>query len=121
MEGPTVLHYAVGQEITEHFDFVNPKIPKYQEEITRRGERIITFLIYLNGDYAGGETEFPVLGVRHKGRRGEGLFFVNALPSGAPDSRMVHAGRPPTSGEKWIASQFIRNRVALNARAEHIG
>jgi hypothetical protein len=121
LEGPTVLHYAVGQEITNHFDFVNPEMPNYDDEISRRGERVITFLIYLNDDYDGGETEFPELGVRHKGRRREGLFFVNALPNGKPDTRMVHAGRPPSSGEKWVFSQFIRTRVALNARAERVG
>jgi prolyl 4-hydroxylase len=121
LEGPTVLHYAPGQEITNHFDFVNPEMPNYDDEIGRRGERIITFLIYLNDDYGGGETDFPELGVRHKGRRRDGLFFVNALPNGKPDRRMVHAGRPPTSGEKWVFSQFIRNRIALNARAERVG
>jgi hypothetical protein len=121
MEGPTILHYAVGQEITNHFDFLNPNNPNYEDEIRHRGERIITFLVYLNDDYGGGETEFPELRVRHKGRRREGLLFVNALPSGKPDARMVHAGRPPTSGEKWIVSQFIRNRPALNARAERVG
>ncbi len=121
MEGPTVLHYEVGQQITDHFDFLNPKIPSYEEEVRRRGERIITFLVYLNDDYVGGETEFPVLGLRHKGRRREGLFFVNALPDGKPDTRMVHGGRPPANGEKWIMSQFVRNRPALNARAERVG
>ncbi len=121
LEGPTVLHYAVGEEITNHFDFLNTEMPNYDDEVSRRGERIITFLIYLNDDYGGGETEFPELGVRHKGRRREGLFFVNALPNGKPDTRMVHAGRPPTSGEKWVFSQFIRTRVALNARAERVG
>jgi hypothetical protein len=121
LEGPTVLHYEVGQEITNHYDFLNPEMSNYDEEVSRRGERIITFLIYLNDGYGGGETEFPALGVRHKGRRRDGLFFVNALPNGKPDTRMVHAGRPPTSGEKWVFSQFIRNRVALNARAERVG
>jgi len=120
MEGPTVLHYEVGEQITNHFDFLNPEIPNYEDEIRRRGERIVTFLIYLNDDYGGGETDFPELGVQHKGRRRDGLFFVNALPNGKPDTRMVHAGRPPTTGEKWIFSQFIRNRAALNARAEHV-
>ena len=120
MEGPTVLHYEVGEEITNHYDFLNPRSPNYQDEISRRGERIITFLVYLNDDYGGGETEFPQLGISHKGKRREGLLFVNALPSGPPDTRMVHAGRPPTSGDKWIVSQFIRNRAVLNARAEHV-
>jgi hypothetical protein len=120
MEGPTVLHYEVGEQITNHYDFLNPQSPNYHDEVRRRGERIITFLVYLNDDYGGGNTEFPELGISHKGKRGEGLLFVNALPSGLPDLRMVHTGRPPTSGEKWIVSQFIRNRAALNTRAERV-
>lgn len=121
MEGPTVLHYEPGQQITDHFDFLNPGLPIYAQELAARGERIITFLAYLNDDYDAGETDFPRLGVRHKGRRGSGLFFVNALPDGRPDLRTVHAGRPPTRGEKWIVSQFFRSQPAWNARAERIG
>jgi hypothetical protein len=120
MEGPTVLHYAIGEQITNHYDFVNPKIPNYAAEIAQRGQRIITFLVYLNDDYEGGETDFPTLSLRYHGAKGDGLFFTNALPNGKPDARMVHAGMPPTSGEKWIIAQFIRSRPALNARAERV-
>lgn len=112
MEAPTVLHYDVGEEISEHYDFVDPQTPNYAQQIARDGQRIITFLVYLNDDYEGGETDFPRLGVTHKGVRGEGLFFTNALASGEADVRSVHAGRPPTTGEKWIVSQFVRNRRA---------
>jgi hypothetical protein len=113
MEATAILHYAVGEQITNHFDFVDPRIPNYEQEIRTNGQRVLTFLIYLNDDYEGGETEFPELGVIHKGRRGEGLFFVNALENNEPDLRMVHAGRPPTKGEKWIVSQFVRSRRVL--------
>jgi hypothetical protein len=113
MEAPAVLHYNVGEQIINHYDFVDPDTPNYAREIAERGERVMTFLVYLNDDYAGGETDFPRLGVTHKGRVGDGLYFVNALPSGGPDRRMLHAGRPPTRGEKWIVSQFIRDRAAL--------
>ncbi|HET7134052.1 MAG TPA: 2OG-Fe(II) oxygenase [Gammaproteobacteria bacterium] len=116
-EGPAVLHYAVGEEIENHFDFVDPATPNYASVIEKQGERIVTFLVYLNDDYDGGETDFPQLGVRHRGSRGEGLMFVNALPAGGPDLRMVHAGLPPVRGEKWIVSQFVRNRPSLNARS----
>lgn len=115
MEAPAVLHYDVGEQINNHFDFINPQTPGYAEEIARRGERVVTFLVYLNESYAGGETEFPKLGVKHKGTRGEGLYFVNALAGGGPDLRTLHAGRPPLSGEKWIVSQFIRDRRVLPA------
>ncbi len=113
MEAPAVLHYDVGEQISNHYDFINPQTPGYADEIARRGERVVTFLVYLNDGYAGGETEFPKLGLKHKPACGEGLFFVNALPGGEPDLRTLHAGRPPTSGEKWIVSQFIRNRRVL--------
>jgi prolyl 4-hydroxylase len=111
LEPLSVLHYAVGEEITEHFDFVDPlQTPNYQQELAENGQRIVTFLVYLNDDYSGGKTEMRELGISHQGRQGEGLFFVNALPNGDPDRRTVHAGRPPTQGEKWIVSQFMRGR-----------
>jgi hypothetical protein len=111
MEGTAILNYRPGQEISDHYDFVDPDMPDYQKEISENGQRVITFLIYLNDDYRGGDTIFPKLGIRHKGRTGDGLFFVNALPNGDSDLRSLHAGTAPLNGEKWIVSQFIRNRV----------
>jgi prolyl 4-hydroxylase len=109
-EASSVLHYKVGQAIRNHFDFIDPQSPNYEEQIRTQGQRVITFLLYLNDDYEGGETAFPELGISHKGKAGEGMYFVNALQDGSPDIRTLHAGQPPTSGEKWIVSQFIRNR-----------
>ena len=108
----TVLHYDVGEEITDHYDFIDPSIANYSHEIAQQGERVVTFLVYLNDDYAHGETAFPRLGIDHKGSRGEGLFFVNAI-DGKADTRTLHAGRTPAGGEKWIISQFVRDRPLL--------
>lgn len=110
LEPLSVLHYADGEEITEHFDFVDPDVPDYDRQIASQGQRVVTFLAYLNDDYGGGETDFPEIGIRHKGRRGDGLFFVNARADGSADTRTLHAGRAPTNGEKWIVSQFMRDR-----------
>jgi hypothetical protein len=88
-------------------------VPDYDQEIAQRGQRIVTFLVYLNDGYAGGETEFPRLDIKHKGRAGEGLSFSNALADGRSDLRTLHAGRPPTRGDKWIVSQFVRDRAML--------
>jgi prolyl 4-hydroxylase len=115
MEGNSILHYARGEEITNHFDFVDPNTPNYDQEIASNGQRILTFLVYLNDGYEGGETDFPALGIAHQGQRGEGLYFVNALENNTPDLRTIHAGRPPTRGEKWIVSQFVRSRPVLSA------
>ena len=110
LEAMMVLHYAVGEAFVDHFDFVDPRSPNAADDIARHGQRIITFLIYLNEGCEGGETAFPRLGLAHKPRAGEALFFHNTDAQGAPDLRTLHAGRPPRSGEKWVVSQFIRNR-----------
>jgi prolyl 4-hydroxylase len=121
LEAATVLHYSPGEQITDHYDFVNPRMPDYATEIAQRGQRIATFLVYLNDDYEDGETAFPQLGLRYHGGKRGALFFVNALPNGEPDLRMVHAGLPPKDNEKWLMSQFIRNRPVSGLRAEKQG
>jgi hypothetical protein len=51
-----------------------------------------------------------LLGFGYKGETGSGLMFTNLDSAGRPDRRMLHAGQPPTAGEKWVLSQWIRDR-----------
>lgn len=108
MEPTSVLHYKPGQEFRPHHDFLDPRVPSFAAEIAKAGQRIATFLIYLSGDFEDGETDFPQLGYRFKGRKGDAIFFHNVDARGAPDPRTLHAGRPPLRGEKWLLSQWIR-------------
>jgi prolyl 4-hydroxylase len=112
MEVPTVLHYSEGQEFLPHFDItLNPDSPDYEERLAKGDrQRVITFLLYLNDDYEGGATEFPVIDLSWKGRKGAGLFFWNVQPCGALDERTLHAGAPVSRGEKWVLSQWIEGR-----------
>jgi prolyl 4-hydroxylase len=95
-----VLRYRPGQEYRPHFDAIGDS----------DNQRAQTFLVYLNDDYRGGETEFLATGLKVKGKKGDGLLFRNADPSGAPDPRSQHAGLPVTAGEKYLASRWIRER-----------
>jgi len=110
-EDTQVLHYAPGEEFRPHFDFLDIAQPGHAMAAAAGGQRVVTFLIYLNEGYDGGETAFPTLGRRYKGRTGDALFFYNALPDGTPDRRTLHAGTPTTRGEKYLFSQWIRFRV----------
>jgi hypothetical protein len=112
LEISTVLHYLPGQEFMPHYDFLDDTWPGYTQQIAADGQRIFTFLIYLNESFEGGETDFPRIGLRHKGRIGDALFFWNVLPNGAVDRDTLHAGLPPATGEKWLFSQWVRNRPA---------
>ena len=113
LEAFAVLNYAPNEEYGEHVDYLDPAIPAYAAELARQGQRVATCLIYLNDDYEGGETEFPQLRIRFRGRRGDALIFFSADASGRPDPRTVHAGRTPSSGQKWLLSQFFRNRQVV--------
>jgi prolyl 4-hydroxylase len=110
MDAPAILHYAVGQEFSPHFDFLDLSVPGHVAEMAAIGQRVLTFLVYLNDGFEGAETDFPAIGWRFKGKKGDAVFFWNVHPDGTPDPLTLHAGRAPTRGEKWLLSQWVRGR-----------
>ena len=96
-----VLRYRPGGEYRPHFD----AIPGFANQ------RAMTFLVWLNDDYEGGETFFPAPGLKLKGRTGDAILFRNAGADGRRDPAAGHAGLPVTRGEKRIASRWIRQRT----------
>jgi hypothetical protein len=112
-EPTNILHYARGQRFTRHYDFivVDPdRQPALAQEVSRIGQRAMTFLIYLNDQFEGGETEFPQLDWRFKGAAGDALMFWNLSESGGCELSSLHAGLEVTKGEKWLYSKWIRQK-----------
>jgi prolyl 4-hydroxylase len=105
-----LLHYSPGEQFALHADFIEAKTPDLARELAARGQRSATFLIYLNDGYEGGATQFPRLSWQYRGGRGDALLFSNVDANGAADYDTIHAGMPPTSGEKWVLSQWVRTR-----------
>jgi prolyl 4-hydroxylase len=99
-EALQILRYRPGQQYRNHLDFVQ----------TGENVRAQTALVYLNHDYKGGETCFVKTGLKVKGRKGDALIFRNALSDRRPDPLSEHAGLPVTSGTKFLASRWIRER-----------
>ena len=110
LERSSVFRYSVGQTFAAHFDFLQPS-PQLNEEIRRWGQRPVTFLVYLNDAFEAGETHFIALDRKLRGGVGDALFFHNVDEGGVPEPLTEHAGLPPTRGEKWLLSQFIRDRA----------
>lgn len=109
-EPTNILHYAPGQEYRPHFDFIDPGVAHFARELQTVGQRVVTFLIYLNDDYEGGATTFPRLDWSFKGKAGDALAFWN-VTDGKPDPRTLHAGTPTTHGVKWLFSKWVRDRA----------
>jgi predicted 2-oxoglutarate/Fe(II)-dependent dioxygenase YbiX len=110
LEPPEVLHYAVGECYRPHVDFFHPQLPNFADQMRAKGQRVKTCLVYLNDDFEGGETEFPKLKLKYRGRAGDALIFENVKPNGSGDLQTLHTGLPPTRGEKWLFSQWIRSK-----------
>lgn len=94
-----ILRYSPGQEYKPHIDALPGTT----------NQRRWTVLVYLNQGYSGGETSFTELSFSVLGNKGDALIFRNTLSDGRTDDRMRHAGRPVTSGVKWLASRWIRS------------
>jgi prolyl 4-hydroxylase len=107
-EPTQVLRYETGQRFARHHDYLDPKLAGHAAEIARRGQRAVTFLIYLNDAFEAGDTHFPMIGVRRRCPTGGALYFGNVDTAGVPDPRTLHEGTAPTRGEKWLLSQWIR-------------
>lgn len=102
----TVLRYEPGQEYRPHRDYLPPGT--IQMDRPHAGNRTRTVIVYLNAVEAGGATEFPVPGLRVEPVTGRAVVFDNLHADGTPDPDSLHAGTPVETGEKWLATLWIR-------------
>lgn len=109
-ETSNVLHYDVGETFSPHYDTFLPEQMRTEPDAARYGHRLFTALVYLNTEYEGGETAFPLLKWSHRGGKGNALIWRNVTTNVELDRNTLHAGSPPTSGEKWVLSQWIRGK-----------
>lgn len=107
-ENIQVLQYAVGGEYRPHYDFFDPSNEGGKFHLLRGGQRVASFLMYLNTPEAGGETIFPQLNIKVTPRKGDALLFYNCDPNGNVDPRTLHGGAPVVRGEKWLATKWLR-------------
>lgn len=74
-------------------------------------QRIATMLVYLKAPDDGGETDFPELKLSTKPEKGKAVFFWVSDPKTKKlFKQTLHAGMPVRSGEKIIATQWVRGK-----------
>lgn len=105
-----LLRYLPGQEYRPHRDYLPPSAPGNSPHPDAPGQRVHTVFAYLADVEAGGETDFPLLGVRITPKTGRVVHFVNLDAAGAPDPRTLHAGMPVRAGVKWLGTLWTRQR-----------
>lgn len=102
-----VLHYSIGEEYKPHYDFFGGV--DGINNFNHSQQRIKTICLYLNEVTLGGETSFPRLNKSVTPEKGKVVFFENInLQTDEPYLESLHAGQPVLSGEKWLATLWIR-------------
>jgi prolyl 4-hydroxylase len=107
-ENLQIVQYAPGGEYIPHFDYFDPETPGGAEELAGNSQRLLTVIMYLSDVEGGGWTQFPDLNVEFTPMKGAALLFPALDPQGSLFRPSLHWGRPVFSGEKWIATKWIR-------------
>jgi len=103
-----VVHYQGGEEYKPHWDACVGE-GRCDEFLKRGGDRYATFILYLNDDLEDGETEFPKRNIKVKPEKGKAVLFFNLEDDNITHKdNSLHAGLPPTKGEKWMCNKWIR-------------
>ena len=122
MEEPQIVRYKTGQEFSWHYD----EVPSAQ--LDNGGQRVGTFLVYLNDVARGGGTEFRDLCDPHghpltvQPKQGRVCLFFPADGEGHPDDRTLHKGQVARDEKRiiqiWFHERDYRATLPPNNRQE---
>ena len=93
------VRYKRGQRFKPHYD-ATTELP-----------RLTTYLLYLNDDFEGGNTAFPLLGYEVKPKAGACLRFPSCDRMGRILWPSLHGGLPVKSGVKYALNIWVRRPV----------
>lgn len=93
--------YGPNQQYRAHHDY-------FSTGKNLENNRIWTFIIYLNEDFTGGATEFPLLNIGVRPRAGSGVFFKYDYDDTEINNKTLHAGTPVMTGSKTIVTAWFR-------------
>ena len=102
-----VVNYGSGGFFIPHYDACDGDSEYCERMNGNNGPRYLTFMVYLNDDFEGGETIFPVINKLVKPAKGKAVLFRNVNDNGNIINQSFHGGEPVKSGEKWIINKWI--------------
>jgi len=102
-----VVNYQPGGFFKSHYDACEGDEKFCKRMNGEHGPRLLTVLIYLNDNFTGGETVFPLINKTVKPKKGKAVIFKNIDNNGIIIKQALHGGEPVISGEKWIANKWI--------------
>lgn len=116
-----ITKYLKDGEYGDHYDsFIIKEKSMFNQDffdccMSHGGQRIYTFVFYLNDDFSGGETEFPKLNIKVKPQTGKVAYWKNTDSEGNTNELMLHKGSKVLSNEKWVVVIYVREKEFIEA------
>ncbi|KAL3876427.1 hypothetical protein ACJMK2_034276 [Sinanodonta woodiana] len=117
-----VVNYGIGGMYDPHTDFFGVSLPDLDRNgvtppsLQGSGDRVATFLFYLEDVKAGGATAFVNINVTVPVVKGAAAFWYNIKKNGDADENTKHAGCPVLLGSKWVSNKWIRQHAQVFRR-----
>ncbi|XP_074653564.1 prolyl 4-hydroxylase subunit alpha-1-like [Tubulanus polymorphus] len=100
-----VVNYGIGGLFTPHHDFFDTG--GETRFFGGSGNRMATWMFYLNDVTAGGATVFTDIDLYVPATKGAAAFWYDLFDDGTPDFSTTHGGCPILMGTKWVANKWI--------------
>lgn len=111
-----VVNYEKGGYYNPHYDACNSKDINSKINMNgSSGQRVYTFLIYLNDNLEGGSTYFTKIDKHIKPKKGMGILFRNINYNNSDFHELSeHTGTVIKKGDKWICNIWIHENNYKN-------
>lgn len=119
-EGVVFIKYPIGGIFKKHNDYFYHNSPEMAELLARGMNRIKTAIIYLNDDFEGGITYFPVLKKKIKPETGKLVAWLNGDLNGVPYEESLHGSTKITKGTKYIVTFWMHQGNVESARPKDL-
>jgi len=124
LEHPRLQEYIVGGTYRDHYDFILLDYKYTDYHLSRGGQRVRSFIFYLNDDFEGGETHFSKQNIVIKPETGKIIEWTNVIPSIDTKSKesynwdTLHGSSPVIKGTKYIFAIFEREQKFIGTPQE---
>lgn len=108
-EDMQIARYKPNGKFVAHHDACQKNSPSCKNMNHNLGQRIYTFLIYLNDDFIGGNTVFSNINQTIIPKQGQAVLFRNVDENDEIIEESLHEAQTVESGEKWIANVWVHS------------
>jgi len=113
------IKFSRGDYHGRHVDFVEEQVASGAASIKKYGQRMASFIIYLNDNFKGGETCFPTIGKKIEPLTGRMVIWGNLDKNYRPNYFAMREEAFVKTGVKYILLGHVREQRVARSVLKH--